>query len=188
MPHEALRHLEKIGTSKTMKYFLFAFSFLLISCGQQAAQEDPFSSTNQGQGSGPGMSQRAFEEKCAKSNGGSLKLNRSVCFHTPHKLILNKAELEEKFKEGDLLELPVGKVAEGSIIWAEVKGGFKVNFYLNENFYDSVQDSLMSPRRISAGQVTARILRATYESFMVIVGECFNRKGSTTCDGIGVIQ
>lgn len=86
------------------------------------------------------------------------------------------------------MELPIGKVAEGSIIWAEVKGGFRVNFYLNGNLYDSVENGLMTPRRISAGQVTARVLRASYESMMFIIGECFNRKGSVPCDGIGVIQ
>lgn len=171
-----------------MKHLFIGFALLLASCGQQSSEEDPFSKTSQGQEGGPGLSQRAFEEKCARSSGGSLKLNKSVCFHTPHKLILNKAQIEERFKEGDLLELPIGKVAEGSIIWAEVKGGFRVNFYLNGTFYDSVQDGLMSPRRISAGQVTAQVLRATYDSMMFIIGECFNRKGSTTCDGIGVIQ
>ncbi len=170
-----------------MKTLLLAFALILASCGQSPkSEEDPFGQTDQGQKDKPGMTQRGFEEKCARTPGGSFKLNKTVCFHTPHKLLLSKADLEDKFKEGDVLDLFVGNVAEGSAIWAEVKGGFRVNFFLNGGAYDSVENNLMSPRRISAGRVTARIVRATYESFMVFVGECFDRTGGIPCDKIGL--
>jgi hypothetical protein len=170
-----------------MKIYLLAIALILASCGQSPrSEEDPFAKTGQGQTDKPSLSQRGFEEKCARTPGGTFKLNKTVCFHTPHKLILTKAQIEEKFQEGDVLDLLVGNVAEGSAIWAEVKGGFRVNFFLNGNPYDSVEDALMSPRRISAGRVTARLIRANYESLMVIAGECFDRTGNIPCDKIGL--
>jgi hypothetical protein len=167
-----------------MKYLYFLSFIALIGCGQQKTDDtDPFGKTDRGQKDNE-ISQKSFEEKCAKTQGGILKFQKSLCFHTPHRVVLNKAELEKEFKEKDILLKNVGIVAEGSLIWADVKGGQKITFYLNEVKHSQVHDGVMAPLRISAGQVTMSIINSSYEYAMAFVGECFDRKGNTPCDRV----
>jgi hypothetical protein len=167
-----------------MKHLFLIALFVLSSCGQQQRDDsDPFGSTDQGQ-KDKEISQKSFEEKCAKTKGGILKFQKSLCFHTPHQVVMTKEELEKEFKDKPVLLIKMGIVAEGSLIWADVKGGQKVNFYLNEVRHSHVHNGIMAPLRISAGQVTMSIMSSSYDHAMAFIGECFDRKGNTPCDRV----
>jgi hypothetical protein len=163
-----------------MKKFslLMALCLSLFACGQQEKVENPFGKTKD-PSTDPSMSEREFKDDCARKNGYFLA-NDTICYHVPHKFALTE-DLEKELNEKGSLNVLIGAVTQGAMLWGSVKGGQRVNFDLNGTLYTHMTDGPLAKTPLIAGRLTMRVEAGAYEHLNAYVAQCYTRSGSVPC-------
>jgi hypothetical protein len=157
---------------------IVAISLSLFACGKQEKAANPFGKTGN-KSTDPKMSEREFKEDCARKSGYLRGADESICYHVPHKFVLDEEAKKELAQKGTIRR-QLGVVPQGSLLLAEVKGGQTVFFDLNGSYFREMTNTSLR-LALPAGELHIRVSAGQYEYLSAHVAECFTRAGAVAC-------